>query len=94
MRQRTLLNLGSHFDVGREQWPLVCRRVGEKGIHSSWATIRETLAGQQRVTANFRTADGSALQVRRATETKPEQAEIYDALGIGHSPGAVRRTVV
>ena len=69
-------------------------RLAEKGIHSSWATIRETLAGQQRVTASFRTADGRALHIRRATEAEPEQAEIYDALGIGHSPGGVRRTVV
>ena len=27
VRQRTLLNLGRHFDIEREQWPLLCQRV-------------------------------------------------------------------
>ena len=27
VRQRTLLNLGRHFDVDRELWPLLCQRV-------------------------------------------------------------------
>ena len=29
VRQRTLLNLGRHFDIEREHWPLLCVRVGE-----------------------------------------------------------------
>ena len=29
VRQRTLLNLGRHFDIPKERWPLLCRRVGE-----------------------------------------------------------------
>ena len=29
VRQRTLLNLGRHFDIERERWPLLCVRVGE-----------------------------------------------------------------
>ncbi|MDE0330090.1 MAG: hypothetical protein OXI78_13540, partial [Anaerolineaceae bacterium] len=27
VRQRTLLNLGRHFDVAREDWPVLCRRI-------------------------------------------------------------------
>ena len=27
VRQRTLLNLGRHFDIDREHWPLLCQRV-------------------------------------------------------------------
>ena len=27
VRQRTLLNLGRHFDIDRELWPLLCQRV-------------------------------------------------------------------
>ena len=27
MRQRTLLNLGRHFDIDREHWPLLCQRA-------------------------------------------------------------------
>ena len=29
VRQRTLLNLGRHFDIPKERWPLLCRRVEE-----------------------------------------------------------------
>ncbi len=29
VRQRTLLNLGRHFAIGRDSWPLPCRRVKE-----------------------------------------------------------------
>ena len=29
VRQRTLLNLGRHFDVSREQWPILSARIGE-----------------------------------------------------------------
>ena len=29
VRQRTLLNLGRHFDVERGDWPLLCRRIDE-----------------------------------------------------------------
>ncbi len=27
VRQRTLLNLGRHFDIDRERWPPLCQRV-------------------------------------------------------------------
>ena len=30
VRQRTLLNLGRHFDIGRAQWPLLCQRVEQE----------------------------------------------------------------
>ena len=29
VRQRTLLNLGGHFGIPREQWPLLCQRIDE-----------------------------------------------------------------
>ena len=29
VRQRTLLNLGGHFEVPREQWPGLCQRIDE-----------------------------------------------------------------
>ena len=29
VRQRTLLNLGRHFDIPREQWPLLCTRIDD-----------------------------------------------------------------
>ena len=29
VRQRTLLNLGRHFDVARRDWPVLCRRIDD-----------------------------------------------------------------
>ena len=29
VRQRTLLNLGRHFDISRKQWPLLCTRIDD-----------------------------------------------------------------
>ena len=29
VRQRTLLNLGRHFDVAPCDWPSLCQRIGE-----------------------------------------------------------------
>ena len=29
VRQQTLLNLGRHFSVPREDWPLLCRRLDQ-----------------------------------------------------------------
>ena len=29
VRQRTLLNLGRHFDVAPSEWPVLCRRIDE-----------------------------------------------------------------
>ncbi len=41
VRQRTLLNLGRHFDIPREQWPLLCTRIDD------------ILAGQPPLVADF-----------------------------------------
>ena len=41
-----------------------------------------------------RRADGRPLHVRKATRAEPSQQAIYDALGINHAPGGVRKTVV
>ena len=29
VRQRTLLNLGRHFDIAQAHWPLLCARINE-----------------------------------------------------------------
>ena len=47
-----------------------------------------------RITATFRRADGRTLHLRKATRAEPPQQAIYDALGIGSTPGGTRKTVV
>ncbi len=43
---------------------LIRRRLRAHGITDRWATLRDILAGQCRVTANFRRADARTLHVR------------------------------
>ena len=73
---------------------VIRRRLREAGEHASWNTIRQTLEGQQRITATFRRADGRTLHVRKATRAEPPQQAIYDALGIDPAPGATTKTIV
>jgi transposase len=73
---------------------LIRRRLHEHDIHDSWASLRETLNGQVRVTATFRRPDGRALHVRKATQPEPGQRQIYQALGVNPSPGGVRKMLV
>ena len=61
------------------------------GIKDSWATLRETLSVQRRVTASFRQRDGRTLNVRKATVAEPELMAIYRALGINPAPGGTRK---
>jgi len=73
---------------------LIRRRLHEQGLNDSWASLRETLNGQVRVTATFRRPDGRALHVRKATQAEPGQRQIYQALGINSSPGGVSKLLV
>jgi hypothetical protein len=63
------------------------------GITDSWATLRETLAVQRRVTATFRQRDGRTLNVRKATVAEPELMAIYRALGINPTPGGTKKLI-
>ena len=63
------------------------------GIKDGWATLRETLSVQRRVTASFRQRDGRTLNVRKATVAEPELMAIYRALGINPAPGGTRKLV-
>ena len=56
---------------------VIRRRLREHGEHSSWHSLRSILAGQHRVTATFRRADGRVLHVRKATVAEPEQRALY-----------------
>ena len=70
------------------------RRLAQQGEYASWASLRASLEGQQRVTATFRRKDGRTLHVRKATRAEPEQQEIHRALGIDPAPGGIRKMIV
>ena len=73
---------------------VVRQRLRAGGETASWTTLRRRLAGQQRVTAVFRQADGRMLHVRKATQAESWQRAIYERLGVDASPGGVRKLVV
>ncbi len=63
------------------------------GISDCWATLRDTLSVQRRVTASFRQRDGRTLNVRKATMAEPELMTIYRVLGISSAPGGTRKLI-
>jgi hypothetical protein len=77
------------------QFVQVIRRcLRAQGIGDRWSTLREILAGQCRVTATFRRADGRTQHVRKATRAEPAQLAIIQALGSDPSPGGVQKMIV
>lgn len=71
-------------------------RVGLKaaGFHDSWASLRETLSVQRRVTSSFQQQNGHTLNVRNSTLAEPELMNIYNALKINPSPGGMKKMIV
>ena len=65
-----------------------------QGIDNSWATLRETLATQQRVTATLQRRDGRAVHVRKATRPEPRHHRINEVLGLAPNPGGTHRVLV
>ena len=63
------------------------------GIADSWASLRDTLSVQRRVTATFSQRDGRSLHVRKATVAEPDLLAIYRALGISAAPGGTRKLI-
>ena len=53
----------------------------DKGIHTSWAAVREALSTHQVVTVVLPTSDGDTIKIRRGTEPEPEHIEIYSNWG-------------
>ena len=70
------------------------RRLGEQGERQSWASLRDILEGQQRVTASFRRKDGRTLHVRKATRAEPNQRAIHQALGADPAAGGIWKMVL
>ena len=54
----------------------------DQGIHTSWATVRDSLKTHQVCTVVLPTSDGSTLHIRRAATPEPDVQEIYQRLAI------------
>ena len=57
----------------------------------SWATMREILSLQRRVTVTFSQRDGRFLQVHKASVTEAELMAVHRALSISAAPGGNRK---
>ena len=66
------------------------KRFLDKGIHTSWWSIRQALSTHQVVTVVLPTGDGRVLKIRKAGTPEPVHREIYETLRI---PWEVMKTV-
>ena len=65
-----------------------------QGVDDAWDTLRETLAGQQRITTTLQRRDGRAVHVRKATRPEPDQQKLAKILGLSANPGGTHRAVI
>jgi hypothetical protein len=64
----------------------------DRGVHTSWATIREILSTHEICTLVLPTEDGSELRIRRDSVPEPQHKEIYDFLNVPHQIIRPRKT--
>jgi len=69
------------------------RKLKGNDINDSWASLRRTFSGQQRITATFKQKDGQTLHIRKTTVAEPKLKNLYDVLGIHSSPVGLRKMV-
>lgn len=65
---------------------LVCveKMFLDRGIHTSWVSIRNTLSTHQVVTIALPMSNGEIIRIRKDTKPEKEHREIYDVLGLPH----------
>jgi transposase len=54
----------------------------DQAIHTSWATVRDTLKSHQICTVVLPNADGQTLRIRKAATPEPDVQELYRALRV------------
>ncbi len=69
-------------------------RLRNKGLFSSWTTLRHILHRQVRSTNVFRCRDGRTLHVRTTSQPDSELKGIYDALGVDRAPLFMHKTTI
>jgi len=69
-------------------------RLQQKGIRSSWASIRKILSTQNRVTVSMQCKNGSTVHVRKSTHPEQNQQQLFSALGIKYHPGHAVKTTI
>jgi len=64
----------------------------DQEVHTSWATVRETLRTHQVCTVVLPADGGSVLRIRRASTPEPQHVELYELLDVPTKIMAPRKT--
>jgi len=64
----------------------------DQGIHTSWATARDTLKTHQVCTIVLPTSDGSTLRIRKAAFPDPDVTDLYRVLRVADAVIKPQRT--
>jgi transposase len=70
------------------------KRLQDKGVYTSWATVRETLKTHQVSTIVLPTDKGAVLRIRKGSTPEPQHQHIYNLLEIPSEPMKPTRTWV
>ena len=52
----------------------------DQGLHTSWATVRDTLSTHQICTVVLPTSSGETLRIRKSATPEPEHKKLYKLL--------------
>lgn len=72
---------------------LLRKELKAAGSNDSWASLRESLSIQRRITASMRCQDGRTIHVRKSTEAEPALRAIYQSLSISTNPGGTKKHI-
>ena len=64
----------------------------DQGVHTSWATVRETLRTHQVCTVVLPADGGSVLRIRHGSTPEPQHVELYKLLGVPTTIMVPRKT--
>ena len=86
IKQTTRLNLGSHFDLPKDQWPLLAQRIDEL-VHNQAALIETTLSEAAQTLAQRYAAQLIALH--KPSESVAPAPVADGAIAVAHAPQGV-----
>ncbi|MBW1857032.1 MAG: IS1634 family transposase, partial [Deltaproteobacteria bacterium] len=69
-------------------------KLGEKGIHFCWETVRVRLSSHMRVSTTMKREDGRVVHIRKSSRAESNHKEIYDALDLPQQPGKTLKAII
>jgi len=69
-------------------------KLKNKGITSSWTTIRRKLATHQRISTTMKREDGKTIHIRKSSRPELLHLQIYQALNLSPQAGKTIKTIL